>query len=144
MSESISHLEGVKALERFVLSRANQRRDLIVYRDAPDSNPQRKPPLVGGFRPDLFARTWKDGAFVIGEAKTAKDLETPHSLSQLQAFVRAVSMAPLGTFVLSVPIRVSFSARALLGMLGAEYPGLDGRLHCISPELGDQFALGAL
>jgi hypothetical protein len=142
MSESLRHLEGVVALERFVRARAEQRADLIVYLDAPASDAQKKPPLVGGFRPDLFARTWKDGAFVIGEAKTAHDLESAHSVAQLGAFVGAVTAAPLGAFVLSVPLAVAASARALLEALAGDSPGLAGRLHCISPELDDVFVFG--
>jgi hypothetical protein len=143
MSESLRHLEGVIALERFVRARAERRADLVVYRDAPDSGPQTKPPLVGGFRPDLFARTWKDGAFVIGEAKTAQDLETAHSLAQLEAFVAAVSEAPMGVFVLSVPLAAAASARGLLQALAAGTPGLDERLHCISPGIDDILPSGA-
>ena len=70
-------------------------------------------------------------------------LETAHSLAQVGAFVAAVSDEPLGAFVLSVPFAVAASARAWLCALAAGTPGLDERLHCISPGLEVPLPSGA-
>ena len=134
MSESQRHLDGIAALERFVLARSGHRTDLILYRDVPQSDAQRKPPIVGGFRPDLFARTWKDGAIVIGEAKTTRDLKSARSIAQIAAFVNEALASKIGTFVLSVPIGAAASARVLLRTLAAERSNFEGQLVCISPE----------
>lgn len=44
------------------------------------------PPNVLGLRPDACGIAPRSGQFALGEAKTCEDIDTPHTLKQLQVF----------------------------------------------------------
>ena len=63
---------------------------------------------------------------VIGEAKTARDLETNHSHKQIMSFLEYLVHTPNGLFILAVPPDRKARARSLLtklrGPLGSNAP----------------------
>ena len=60
------------------------------------------PPLLDGFRPDVFARDHSNHTAVIAEAKTAGDLDNSHTFSQVSAFIDYLEKFRNGIFVLAV------------------------------------------
>ena len=71
------------------------------------------PPLIGGFRPDLFSASIEQGKTVIGEAKTSSDLHDPHTVSQLTSFIDYLRHKPDGILLLSVEFIDSRSGKAM-------------------------------
>jgi hypothetical protein len=62
-----------------------------------------KPPIIGGYRPDVFAIDAPLTTTIIGEAKTAGDLETDHTHKQIADFTRFLCLQTNPVFVLGVP-----------------------------------------
>ena len=94
-----------------------------IFIDNPEANPCTRPPPVFGYIPDVFAT--KKNAFIIGEAKTAPDIERPHSIAQLKAFMAKCSTAKDSVFVLAVPWHAEKLTKNLIRHLAKETP-LDG------------------
>jgi hypothetical protein len=72
------------------------------------------PPLVYGFRPDVWAYS-DAGDFVIGEAKTEGDIDTAHTRAQLAAFASWCREDRADHLYIAVP---RSAARSLDRMLG--------------------------
>ena len=70
--------------------------------------------------PDVYAKCLSDHTEVLGEAKTATDLETQHSQEQLLAFLRYCANTGKASLILAVPWDMAPSARALLKTLKAQ------------------------
>ena len=134
MSESRKHHDGVEALRRIITARYAGRRDMVLSIDTPDTDRHSKPPLVGGFRPDIYAKTWLDGEYVIGEAKTARDLRSERSSRQIGAFLKDIRESVRGYFMLAVPFAVESEGVALLQHLSAGNEFLRCRIGCVAIE----------
>lgn len=61
------------------------------------------PPLIGGFRPDVYATvSLADSvSVIIAEAKTNADIRTDHSERQVLAFIRHLEQKESGRFILA-------------------------------------------
>jgi hypothetical protein len=70
--------------------------------------------MIEGFRPDLYATCGVIQAVIIGEAKTANDLETAHSREQYRAYARHLAASARPTFILAVPWQLRVRAKTLL------------------------------
>lgn len=114
MPESRGHMNLVIALKKWVADQyfQGQSRSLLV--DEPDSARGAKPVDIGGHVPDLFVPGLSDGLLVIGEAKTANDLENTHTKSQIEAFLRYCSSRTEAVFVMAVPWHMTRYARNLI------------------------------
>lgn len=134
MSESIQHEQCLRGAEAYIRELAALRADIVVYRDVREALPGSRPPLIGGFRPDIFIRLWQDSSFFIGEAKSAGDITSPRTRSQIAAFLAEVERDPLGNLVLCVPFTEVPTARALLSELGAYNAAVGSRVFCIAPN----------
>jgi len=51
---------------------------------------QKRPPMIGSSRPDLYGIRLYDGFIVLGEAKTANDLETERSHTQIKNYLEFI------------------------------------------------------
>ena len=60
------------------------------------------PPLIDGFRPDVYACKESGSSIVIAEAKTNCDLENKHTNSQVVSFINYLERRRGGFFALSV------------------------------------------
>ena len=60
------------------------------------------PPLIDGFRPDVYASKESSRSIVIAEAKTDGDLKRKHTDNQIVCFVKYLEQKRNGFFVLSV------------------------------------------
>jgi hypothetical protein len=74
-----------------------------IMADLGDCTSQRKPPRVGGFVPDVYARHLNELDLVIGEAKSLDDIENMHTIGQITAFLKACSLMERALFVMIVP-----------------------------------------
>lgn len=83
MPESQSHIDFVKKLGEVAVQILNESQLPFLYLDDPLS--EAKPPRTSGnFVPDMF---FKDqNLMMIGEAKTAEDVDRKHSLSQYENY----------------------------------------------------------
>ena len=114
MSQSEAHRRLVLAT-----SLALQRRspDVLVQTDLQELPGDPVPPLIGGYRPDIIARgsgTYPD--VIIAEAKTDRDVDNHHTLSQIAAFLDYLDAmrSGVGTFVLAVDGRAADRARTVV------------------------------
>lgn len=75
------------------------------------------PPLISGYRPDIIAHPPANGPdLLIAEAKTNRDIDSQHTLDQINTFVEHLQTRPrgVGTFVLAVNGCVADRARTVL------------------------------
>ena len=92
------------------------------------------PPLIGGFRPDLFSASIEQGKAVIGEAKTSSDLHNSHTVSQLTSFIDYLRYKPDGILLLSVELIDYQSGKAMTRRLLRQSGCLNSiRLVVITP-----------
>ena len=75
------------------------------------------PPKIDGYIPDLYAKLHGESGEVIGEAKTAGDLDNTHTLGQLTAFLRACSRSDQSVFVFAVPWHCESAAKNIIRLL---------------------------
>jgi hypothetical protein len=111
--ESARHVRLVEALITTVESRHQSPRGLMVFADHHRFGADR-PMTIGGFTPDLFASDVPATFRVVGEAKTADDLESERSRRQVEAFLDHLCLYPDSTFYLAVPYFTAPRARFLL------------------------------
>jgi hypothetical protein len=118
MAESNTHIRLVTALVSWIAAEyfCGQRGALLI--DSPDSTVIAKPIEIGGFVPDVLGHGLPGGAIVIGEAKTARDVENQHTRRQLEAFLRYCAVIPGSLFVFAVPWHMTRYAQALLKQVG--------------------------
>ena len=74
-----------------------------MFIDIPENSSQKKPPKLYDFIPDIFVSNTNHYAYIIGEAKTAEDIDNDHTMEQLTAFLRKCSEVDKSLLVLAVP-----------------------------------------
>jgi hypothetical protein len=94
-------------------SRASE--DLCIFVDDPTQSATDKPPNIGGYLPDVFVKAVaRQPVTIIGEAKTAYDLETNRSELQLISYLSYLKTAPNPFLVISTGWAVQRTAKGLL------------------------------
>ena len=114
MSQSDAHRQLVLAAERAIRLRHP---DICVSTDLQDNPGDPVPPLIGGYRPDIVARSRTTCIqLIIAEAKTDGDIRNEHTLDQIRAFVDHLETMPhgAGAFLLAVNGHVADLARGVL------------------------------
>ena len=114
MPESLSHISLVQSLVRWVGDNLMGGNRGLILVDSPDATAKQKPPRIGGFVPDLYVPDGLGSRMVIGEAKTARDLEREHSLEQIKAFLLECSHHGGSVFVMAVPWYQTRLTRAII------------------------------
>ena len=120
MSESLRHRKLVEHLREHIHTRYGNVRGVAVYADldnGPDSPP---PPNIKGNIPDVFATVLATGAEIIGEAKTAKDFETPRSIAQIENFLDFVQKRRNRIFFLCVPWHIEIYAEGIVNDMASK------------------------
>jgi hypothetical protein len=114
MSESSRHMRLVSNIVNWIrVTRINE--DLCIFIDGPNEIGLNKPPNIGGYQPDVFAKALARGAVtIIGEAKTAADLETNRSELQLMSYLSYLKTTPEPFLVISTGWVVQRTAKGLL------------------------------
>jgi len=118
MPESARHARLVEAIIPHAEHRLGKFTDIMLREDAVRPRRGERPPNVSGFIPDVFATDVPTTMTLIGEAKTAADLDTKHSRAQIAAFLEYLAHTPGGLFVLAVPTAVKPRAIWVLRELG--------------------------
>jgi hypothetical protein len=103
VAESIKHIELVACIVRYVRAHYKGIQSVAIRHDMPGYIGCDKPPLIGDYRPDLFAIDAPLTTTIIGEAKTAGDLETNHTHMQLAHFIRFLCLQTNPVLILGVP-----------------------------------------
>ena len=85
MSQSEAH----KTLVEMVAEAVEKRYPGIVINvDLQQSPGDELPLLIGGFRPDLYAKNNQKGLIIIAEAKTDNDIDNRHTYEQITSFIK--------------------------------------------------------
>lgn len=116
MSESLVHLQLVGRIMSYVRDEYHAYQ-LAIFHDLPALLGAEKPPRIGGFLPDLYAVDAPPSITILGEAKTAEDLETEHSRKQLTAFLTFLQLQSNGILVVAVPWQARARAKNLVARL---------------------------
>jgi hypothetical protein len=103
MPESSIHTNLVKLMVRWIIELLPPEDGSHILIDIPENSPQKKPPKLYEFVPDVFVSNSKRYPFIIGEAKTATDIDNNHTMEQITAFLRKCSESDNSLFVLAVP-----------------------------------------
>ena len=114
MAESQLHRNYVASIVEWIHTRRNPNSNLIILTDDGTGRPQSKPQKINGYFPDVFAKAPGSSEVIIGEAKTANDLERPHTERQIAAFLTYIEVVGGGTLVVAVPWFRAVSARELI------------------------------
>jgi len=117
MSESESHTKLVKELVTWICIKLLDDDSGYVFADLPENPQNRKPPIINNFVPDVFVPNAPGPIFIIGEAKTARDLETKHTKNQIEAFLNRCSLENNAILIMAVPWDLVRCARSLLNNL---------------------------
>lgn len=120
MSESSAHQVLVERLAEWVKRHTANFGNVVVLADLPTTSSGDKPPPIGGYNPDVFCRAIDDMSVLIGEAKTASDIETRHSRDQFRAYLVYLKQCGCGMLVVAVPWHVVNQAKSLIRMLQRE------------------------
>lgn len=111
------HSNLVEAIKSWILGNVPDNRMLCVYSDLPSNNASNKPPRIEGFIPDIYASERNREIVIVGEAKTAGDLETRHSTAQFEAFLRHCSGQVNSLLVIAVPWHMVNCGKSLIRSL---------------------------
>ena len=104
MSESYTHAELVRNLKDFVVNEYLNGDDGCVLVDSAAVERNDRAYQINGYVPDVIASPVKGKlSKIIGEAKTIQDIETTHSLHQIEAFLRYCTQAEDSLFIVAVP-----------------------------------------
>jgi hypothetical protein len=105
MPESSEHIELVQELVEET-KKYFKNKNIIISSDAPDSC--QKPPKIGSYIPDLYAKDLSTGEILIGEAKRINDLNNSASnkraFQQLSAFIKFLALNNNGVLLMAVPL----------------------------------------
>ena len=78
------------------------------------------PPLIDGYRPDVYGEDATGELIVVGEAETVAGLARRHTYRQLRAFVSHLERCSAGILVLAVPGAGGDRAKTVLRFLAHE------------------------
>lgn len=107
MGETDLHRRLVLSLASLIRERRSG--SWFLFLDATDEDSQGCPPILGSSCPDLYAREIPNSHLVIGEAKTSRDLDNPHTEKQLGEYFHHLATQDSGELIVAVPL---FSAGA--------------------------------
>lgn len=113
MGETQLHLDLVRRLVEYAEWRLRGYVAVAVFADLPSTPRRDKPQRVGGFVPDVYASDVPTTFSLVGEAKTIEDLETRHTILQLGAFFRHVTVCG-GALAVAVPWTAITTARRVV------------------------------
>lgn len=117
MPESATHLGLVEQLISWVEAHCSRDRDSLVFVDDPSRTAADKPPSIFGYLPDIYWKTRCGHSVLIGEAKSAYDVESRHSRRQFASFLTHLSSVEKGTLLIAVPWHVVPQAKSLIRVI---------------------------
>lgn len=117
MGESFNHVQLVQQIIEHVHRIDPQ---ALILADTSIFEAKSRPHKIGGHVPDVYARIDKLNQTIIGEAKTRKDLENEHAMSQFRAYLSYCAANPRTSLVLAVPWDMRGFVHNLLNRLRLE------------------------
>lgn len=115
MPESVEHYNMIDSIKQWIINNFDNSENFSIYTDSPNSI---QPIRLDGFIPDVYATSFsKDKQIIIGEAKTARDLDSKHSEKQILSFLKHCSNNKNSLFILAVPWDLVRYARSILNDL---------------------------
>ncbi len=114
--ESAQHVRLVERLVAVVETRHQTKQGIMIFADHHKFR-ENQPPMIGGFKPDVFAQDVPATFRVIGEAKTAKDCRDERSSRQIRAFLDHLSLYPNSCFYLAIPWFIKGKANYIIHTL---------------------------
>ena len=103
MPESSIHTNLVRLLAEWLIDLLPSEVSSHMLIDIPENTLQKKPPKIYEFVPDIFVPNTRGYSHIIGEAKTATDIDNNHTVEQITAFLRKCSESDNSLLVLAVP-----------------------------------------
>lgn len=119
MSQSDEHRDLVIRVAKAIETRLP---NISLIYDVQQSPGEPVPPLICGYRPDVFGTRRTADFTVIGEAKTDRDLDRARTHDQMTTFVNYLEKASCGLFVLSVTGVTADRAKTLLRFMRQTVP----------------------
>lgn len=108
MSESREHIELVAVAVEYIKTIVEPNLHAIILYDSADSSRPTK--VIGNYIPDVYF--WHADQLIIGEAKTFKDFDRPHSRDQYNAYIKECkNFWGHATLVVSVPWQIVATAK---------------------------------
>ena len=117
MSQSEQHK---KLVELTADKLKNRYSEIVIVVDLQSVPGDEVPPLIEGFRPDIYAHNKQSKLVVIGEAKTDNDIDTKHTYVQVRSFLNHLECRLNGNFVLAVTGIGSDRAKTFLRFIHKE------------------------
>lgn len=121
MAESFQHQQLVQLLKKEVTELIPVGCQGLIQQDTPDSMalPSR---TIEGFQPDIYYRF--ENLLIIGEAKTADDVERLHSRAQYEAYLKECArFQGRAIFIVAVPWLECAAANNIVQRLRKKIPG---------------------
>lgn len=118
MTESEMHARLVKSIISHLEFCLGKIDEIMVQDDSLQPIRGERPPRIGQFVPDVYATDVPTTKIVIGEAKTANDIDTEHSRKQISVFLDYLAHSPNGLFVMAVPTFSKARAQSVVKELG--------------------------
>jgi len=114
MGESETHMRLVASLVDWVAHTycADEADSILV--DSPSTRAGSRPPIIAGFVPDVYVAAPPGPLLVVGEAKTACDIDRRHTREQLAAFLNWCTWKEGSILILAVPWRYVRCAEGVL------------------------------
>ncbi len=119
MSQSETHRKLVTQVEKALEARYPR---LSIVTDVQQAPSDAVPPLIGGYRPDVYARKILSNEIVIAEAKTDRDIDRTHTHNQIVSFLTYLERKGNGLFVLSATGHGANHAKTLLRFIYRDMP----------------------
>ena len=111
MSQSDAHRNLVTQVAKALESRYPR---ISIITDVQRVPGDAVPPIIDGYRPDVYARRMSANDLVIAEAKTDDDIDNTHTHNQIISFLTYLERSGSGFFVLSVTGYGANRAKTLL------------------------------
>ena len=103
MSESSIHIELVDELAGWIAKSFCNGDHGYIFIERPDNPAGKRPQQVSGSVPDVMVINAPGYKCVIGEAKTANDIDNQHTIDQIRVFLRKCAEFEGSFFVFAVP-----------------------------------------
>ena len=119
MSQSDAHRRLVTQVAKALEARCPR---LSIITDVQQAPGDAVPPLIDGYRPDVYARKTPTNELVIAEAKTDGDIDRTHTHNQIVSFLTYLERNGNGLFILSVTGHRANHAKTLLRFIYRDRP----------------------
>lgn len=84
MAESLDHIKFVRKIVSYIEETCSSCQLGMMQADLAEYG-KRTPQVIGGYYPDVYYRT--PSCFIIGEAKTDKDIDNHHTCDQIGSYI---------------------------------------------------------